>query len=246
MRQLAGTLWKILFLLHFTITLVLLYPFFAFLLKKPSRHPRCFRLMRFWAHLLIRPMGIFCRVKYHYKPSPGRRYIFVSNHTSYLDIIVSYCVLDDYFIYMGKQELGRVPLFNVFFKEMNILVDRKSRIGSHKAYKRAEEELKKGHSLILYPEGTISKEAPRLRPFKSGAFRLAIESGVPIVPITFVDNWKRLQDRPFLQGHSGPGPVHVVVHPPVPTAGRTLSDLQALSDEVRDIILSGLKPEHKP
>ncbi len=244
MRQIAGIIWKTLFLLHFTISLVLLYPFFAILLSRPRWYRSCFRLMRFWAHLLIWPMGIFYRTKYLYKPAHGRRYVFVSNHTSYLDIIISYCVLEDYFIYMGKQELSRVPLFNVFFRNMNILVDRKSRIGSHKAYKRAEEELRKGHSLILYPEGTISKEAPRMRPFKSGAFRLAIETGVPIVPITFVDNWKRLQDRAFLQGRSGPGVVNIIVHPPIPTAGRSLSEADQLSEEVKNVILSGLHPVH--
>jgi 1-acyl-sn-glycerol-3-phosphate acyltransferase len=242
MRQIAGILWKIIFLLHFTITLVLLYPLFAILLTNKKWYRHCFSLMRFWAHLLIWPMGIFYQTEYRYKPARGRKYIFVSNHTSYLDIIISYCVLDDYFIYMGKQELRKVPLFNVFFKDMNILVDRKSRIGSHKAYKRAEEELRKGHSLILYPEGTISKESPRMRPFKSGAFRLAIESGVPIVPITFVDNWKRLQDKPFLQGRSGPGRVHIIIHPPIPTAGRSMSEVSSLSDEVKAVIESGLNP----
>jgi 1-acyl-sn-glycerol-3-phosphate acyltransferase len=245
MRQTAGIIWKTIFLLHFTITLVLLYPFFAILLSRRSWHSHCFRLMRFWAHLLIMPMGIFYRTRYHYKPARGRKYIYVSNHTSYLDIIISYCVIEDFFIYMGKQELSKVPLFNVFFKSMNILVDRKSRIGSHKAYKRAEEELSKGHSLILYPEGTISKEAPRMRPFKTGAFRLAIEAGVPIVPITFVDNWKRLQDRAFFQGQSGPGLVHIVVHPPVPTAGRSIHEVQQLSDEVKHIIQSGFNPENQ-
>jgi hypothetical protein len=62
------------------------------------------------------------------------------------------------------------------------------------------------------------------------------------VPITFVDNWKRLQDKPFLQGRSGPGRVHIIIHPPIPTAGRSMSEVSSLSDEVKAVIESGLNP----
>ncbi len=129
---------------------------------------------------------------------------------------------------MGKDELRKAPLFNIFFRKMNILVDRKSRMGSHRAFVRASQEIDKGHSIILFPEGTISKESPKMRPFKNGAFKLAIDKQVPIVPITFVNNWEHLQDRAFLQGKSGPGVSLIYVHKPIETKGMTEADMLSL------------------
>ena len=86
------------------------------------------------------------------------------------------------------------------------------------------------------PEGTISRDSPKLRPFKNGAFKLAIEKQVPIVPITFLNNWKLLQDRPLLQGLSRPGLACIVVHKPIETKGLTLEDLLTLKAQVENII----------
>ena len=142
---------------------------------------------------------------------------------------------------MGKKELEKVPLFNIFFKEMNILVDRKTNTGSHKAFIRAGQELDKGNSVIIFPEGTISREAPKLRPFKNGAFRLAIDKQVEIVPITFINAWKRLQDMPFLQGKAGPGKVGIYIHKPITTEGLTENNQDELKQQVRNIIELKLK-----
>jgi 1-acyl-sn-glycerol-3-phosphate acyltransferase len=137
---------------------------------------------------------------------------------------------------MGKKELEKVPLFNIFFKDMNILVDRKSNTGSHRAFMRAGQEIENGSSVIIFPEGTISRDAPKLKPFKNGAFRLAIDKQVEIVPITFIHAWKRLQDMPFLQGKAGPGKVKIVVHAPIPTIGLTEANQDELKQKVRNCI----------
>jgi 1-acyl-sn-glycerol-3-phosphate acyltransferase len=196
--------------------------------------------MRFWAHLLVYNTGLRYKVKYEIPLNPNQTYIYCSNHTSYLDIILSYCIIPFYFVFMGKQELEKAPLFNVFFKKMNILVDRKSRTGSHRAFVSAGKELDKNRSVILFPEGTISKEAPKMRPFKNGAFRLAIDKQLPIVPITFYNNWRFLQDRAFLQGLSGPGVSHIYVHKPIETKGMTHGDMLMLKAMVHNKIESAM------
>ena len=142
---------------------------------------------------------------------------------------------------MGKQELEKVPLFNIFFKDMNILVNRKSMTASYQAFRRAAQELKSGHSVILFPEGTISRKAPILKDFKSGAFRLAIDEQVEIIPITFENNWKFLEDKAFLQGNMRPGLARIVVHEPISTIGLSDKDVEILKLKVKQIIEGPLK-----
>jgi 1-acyl-sn-glycerol-3-phosphate acyltransferase len=209
---------------------------------KKEWYKYAFKLKRIWAHLIIFPVGIFYNTDYRFKPEPNKVYVFCANHTSYIDIILSYCVLHNYFVFMGKQELEKVPLFNIFFKDMNILVDRKSNSGSYQALKRAEKEINDGKSVILFPEGTISRNVPVLKEFKNGAFKLAIDTQVEIVPITFVNNWKFLEDKPFLQGNMRPGYAKIVIHPPVSTLGLTETDIEALKIKVKSIIEEPLSP----
>lgn len=137
---------------------------------------------------------------------------------------------------MGKEELAKVPIFNIFFKNMNITVNRKSRISGKRAMDRCEEELKKGNSVVVFPEGTIPKNTPQLGNFKSGAFKLAIENQIPIIPITFLDNYKRLEMKGLFSGKAGPGIARAIIHEPIPTVGLTEKDLIPLQDKVYAII----------
>jgi 1-acyl-sn-glycerol-3-phosphate acyltransferase len=100
-------------------------------------------------------------------------------------------------------------------------------------------ELQKGQSVFLYPEGTISS-AGKLRGFKNGAFKLAIEQQVPIVPITFLNNWKLLQNGGFFKSHGRPGISRVIIHEPISTTGMTEDDLVSLRSKVHEIISNDL------
>lgn len=136
---------------------------------------------------------------------------------------------------MGKQELDKAPLFRIFFKEMNILVDRSSSMSSHRAFMRAGADIDKGASVFLFPEGTISSHG-KLRGFKNGAFKLAIEKQVPIVPVTYLNNWKLLQNGGFFKAYGRPGISKAVVHEPIPTIGMSEKDLVSLRTKVYDIM----------
>lgn len=174
-----------------------------------------FNVMQFWSKALILFSGLFLIVdrKEELPPSP---YIICPNHSSYLDIITMYQLFSEYFIFMGKAEINTWPLFNIFFtKGMNISVDRNRRMGAHIAYERAKEEVDRGHNIVIFPEGTIPTTAPYMRPFKNGAFKLSIEKNIPIVPVTFLTNWRRLQAGPALKQLGGPGISKIVVHPAV-------------------------------
>jgi 1-acyl-sn-glycerol-3-phosphate acyltransferase len=230
------TLWKILFLLNFILGLIILFPFFYILLSKRKWFPLAFKLKKFWAWWIMIIPGLFLSVKRKVPteklPQPA---VYCGNHVSYLDIVVSYLITPRYFVFMGKQELDKAPLFRIFFREMNILVDRSSNTASHRAFMRAGQDIDKGDSVFLFPEGTISSFG-KLRGFKNGAFKLAIDKQVPIVPVTYLNNWLLLQNGGFFKAHGRPGISRVVIHEPIPTVGMTEKDLVSLRTKVYEII----------
>jgi len=142
-------------------------------------------------------------------------------------------------LFMAKAELLQIPLFRNFFKYMDIPVNRKSNVDAHKAFIEAGERLDKGYSLIIFPEGTISNEGI-LKPFKNGAFKLAIEKQVPIIPVINLNNWKLLQNGGFLKSFGRPGIARIVVKDPIPTKGLTEENSVDLRNKVRDIIAAEL------
>jgi 1-acyl-sn-glycerol-3-phosphate acyltransferase len=229
-------LWKLWFVLSFLVTLIILYPVFLILLSNEDWFGAAFRLMRIWAFGLCYWTGIFPTVKYETGgekiPSPC---VLVSNHCSYLDIVLSYIAIPRYFVFVAKQELDKAPLFRIFFRRMNILVNRKSTVDSHKAYIHAGERIDKGKNVFIFPEATISSNGS-LIPFKNGAFKLAIDKQVPIVPLVFPDNWKLLQNGGFLKAHGRPGFARIVVRKAVETKGMTNADLLPLREKVKSII----------
>jgi 1-acyl-sn-glycerol-3-phosphate acyltransferase len=239
-------LWKALFMLNFILSMIVLYPIFYFLLAKKERFPKAFRLKKIWARWIFSLPGIFTKINYitpaNKLPQPA---VYCANHGSYLDIIAGYLVIPNYFVSMGKKELGKVPLFRSFFKEMNILVDRKSMTGSHRAFVQAGEQLKKGNSIFLFPEGGILSNTGKLHNFKNGAFKLAIDKQVPIIPITFLNNWKLFQNGVLIRTHGRPGISRVIVHEPISTVGMTSNDLVSLRTKVYDIILNDLNNYNK-
>lgn len=232
-------LWKLLFLLNFVTSLMILYPFFYMFLLNEKNYPKAFFLTKLWAHWLFIIPGVWISVKRKVsKEQLNTPCVYCSNHTSFLDIMYCYIIIPNYFVSMPKQELEKVPLFNILIKKLNIPVDRKSKMSSYKAFTVAGTYIDKGISVFLFPEGTISKRAPKMGKFKNGAFKLAIEKQVPIVPITFLNNWKILQAGSFFKGHAGPGIASAIIHKPIETKGMTLENLSMLREQVYQIIES--------
>src|SRR5690606_35170599 len=135
-----------------------------------------------------------------------------SNHSSYVDIPAITVMMPLYFNFMAKDELRKVPIFGIFFSTIDISVQRKNAVAAHNAFKKAGERLKRGTSMCLFPEGTITASAPKLEPFKDRAYRLAIEHQVPILPNTPPDNGKRLPDGKLF---CTPSKIRMFVHRPI-------------------------------
>ena len=138
--------------------------------------------------------------------------------------------------FISKAELAENPFFSIFAKTVDIPVNRDSRMASFRAFKRAEENLKNGITLIIFPEGKIGDDYPPiLHDFKNGPFRLAIELKIPILPVTSLNTWQIQWDSGFKLG-SRPGIVDIFVHKPIETTNLTINDADMLKNEVYNTI----------
>ncbi len=163
--------------------------------------------------------------------------MFVANHTSMIDIMLMLYVSKNPFVFVGKKELAKLPLFGFFYKRTCILVDRENPKSRREVFASAEAKLRQGLSVCIFPEGGVPDESIVLDTFKDGAFRLAIEHKIPIAPMTFHDNKKRFSYT-FFSG--GPGVLRVTLHPVIPTINMQQDQKRSLKEITRSIILNDL------
>ena len=141
---------------------------------------------------------------------------------------------------MGKDDLLTNPILGIFFKTIDIPVNRTSKISAFRAFKKAEENLEKGMSLIIFPEGGIEDVyPPKLAPFKNGPFRLAIDKNIPLVPVSLCNLWKLMWDDGKKFG-SAPGICNIFVHAPIDTTKMMLEDADDFKINVFKLINSKL------
>jgi 1-acyl-sn-glycerol-3-phosphate acyltransferase len=143
---------------------------------------------------------------------------------------------------VGKSSLSKVPLFGYVFAKVHITVDRSSIKSKYATVKRAAEAIDQGISLVMFPEGGTEKNPPRLEPFKDGAFRLAIEKQIPIVPVTIPYNWIILPSQQGLMVNRRTSVA--IYHKPLSTEGLSLQDQESLKDQVTQIIKTELSNHH--
>jgi 1-acyl-sn-glycerol-3-phosphate acyltransferase len=235
------TLWRIWFYLMMGIPIIIMLPFLVVSILKEKWYPYFFVMARIWAKAILFGSGFYYRVEREQKLDPEKSYMFVANHTSMADIMLMLAVVKNPFVFVGKKELSKIPLFGFFYKRTCILVDRNSARSRMEVFNRAEKRLQQGLSICIFPEGGVpADESILLDTFKDGAFRLAIEHNIPIVPLTFADNKKRFSYT-FFSG--SPGLMRAKVHAFISTEGKTIEnkkDIKEVKDEVRTIIYNQL------
>ncbi len=194
-------------------------------------------MARIWAKVILYGMGFYVIIERQQKLEKGKSYMLVSNHTSMADIMLMLTVISNPFVFVGKVELVKIPLFGFFYKRTCILVDRKSSKSRMSVFNSAQKRLNQGLSICIFPEGGVPNDQSLiLDTFKDGAFRLAIEHQIPIVPITFADNKKRFSYK-FFSG--SPGKMRAVVHPFIETIGlsaESKTDIKYLREATRELI----------
>lgn len=219
---------------------LILYLPLLYFSRKPERYRKMNHVRKIFGFLTSVLAGIVVRFRYKDKIDWSRKYIICANHTSNLDITAVSLMMRSNYAFMGKDELLDNPVTSLFFKTIDIPVNRESTISAYRAFKRAATYLNQGMSLVIFPEGKIADiYPPELQRFKNGPFRLAIEHNVPIIPVSIKDIWRLMWDDGWKYG-TRPGFYHICVHQPIDTAGLTIDDTDALRDRVFQTIKRGI------
>ena len=232
-------LYRIWFYVLVMLPIIILFPVLIVSISKESLYPLFFKLARLWSKFILIGMGFRWKISEDQELDKGKSYMFIANHTSMIDIMLMLVsIKTNPFVFVGKKELAKIPLFGYFYKRTCILVDRSSAKSRQAVFMRAQRRLESGLSICIFPEGKVPEEFIVLDEFKDGAFRLAINHQIPIVPLTFLDNKKRFSYT-FFSG--GPGMLRVHMHKFINTIGLNIKDTKIINETSREIILSKLE-----
>jgi 1-acyl-sn-glycerol-3-phosphate acyltransferase len=191
-----------------------------------------------WADIWFFLLFIHHRNIYIEKPVKGRSYIFVSNHISYMDSAIILKAFRRPVKPLGKVEMSRIPIFGFIYKNVIVSVDRSSSANRSKSVQVLKSVLRKGISVLVFPEGTFNLTHQPLKEFYDGAFRIAIETGTPIKPVLLLDAYTRMHYASVFS--LNPGKSRALFLPEIPVAGLTTSDVSQLREKVFSLMKAEL------
>ena len=223
-------------LLLFVGIMLLLFPFMliASLFGRITGGNMIYRLCMLWGDIWFFLVFIFHRNYYEQPPDKNKQYIFVANHISNLDAPIIVKAIRRPIRALGKTEMATVPVFGFIYKYAVVRVDRGDAADRAKSVRNMKSVLKKGISIIVFPEGTFNMTPNPLKDFYDGAFRVAIEAQTPIKPILFLDSYDRMHYKSFFS--LNPGRNRVVYLEEIPVEGLTQKDVAALRQLVYEVM----------
>jgi 1-acyl-sn-glycerol-3-phosphate acyltransferase len=194
---------------------------------------------RTWSRLILATTGVHVDVEGLERLTPGRTYVFVANHQSIYDIPILFWSLPYQLRIIAKESLGRFPFLGWHLRRTgHMLVDRR-RPDRVRIFGWASRLTSQGLSLIVFPEGTRSRDG-RVGRFKGGSFFLALQAGLPVVPLSVIGS-----RHVMLKGRLAtyPGRVKLVVHDPVDTTGLADADARVFAERVRELVAPAAESE---
>ena len=243
LRYLGQRLYTTWAVVWFIIPFVLIYPVQWFYHRRPGGGGVVHALNRFWSWLSITMWGVPVEVVRESAGPNPQPCVYVANHGSYVDIMMLFKYIPGFLNMMGKASLAKVPVWGPLFGNVYITVDRASAVSRGKAMVQARRSLAAGKSIAIFAEGRISpRPGHELLPLLDGAFQMAIEAGVPLVPVGMPLNHMFMPDVEKdlrVRYHR----LKIVFHPPIPTIGLTLADIPALKEKVATQLAGDFLPE---
>lgn len=190
-----------------------------------------------WSRLNALFIPLRVTVEGRERVDPSQSYVIVSNHQSHLDVFVLYGWLGVDFKWVMKQELRKVPGLGIACERLgHVFIDRSDHEAAMRSIGAAKARITGGTSVLFFPEGTRSRDGS-LRSFKKGAFRMAVDLGLPILPVTIRGTREML---PAASRDLRPGRARLVIHPPVAVDPTQPGEVERLSADVRSAIQSAL------
>lgn len=197
-----------------------------------------FNLCTWWADAWFFMIGIYHKNIYEVPHNTSHQYIFVANHISYLDAPILVKTVRQRVRVLGKVEMSQIPIFGFIYKNAIVTVDRRDAAKRAKSVRTLKSVIKRGISILMFPEGTFNETKKPLKDFYDGAFRIAIETQTPIKPVLFLDAYNRMH---YLSIFSlNPGISRSVFLEGITVDGLTLKDVQMLKQKTFDVMETAL------
>jgi 1-acyl-sn-glycerol-3-phosphate acyltransferase len=214
----------------FVISVLIALPFIALtsLGDSPKARRGVYLIIRNWSRVWLWMVGMPMTIDG--QPMPKGRYIIVANHISYIDTIIIFSAISSYFRPLGKKEISKIPVLGFIYKQIVILVNRESHDSRTKSMRLMWRVIKHEANIVIFPEGTFNETGEPLKSFYDGAFRLALTTGVSILPLVLPDT----NDRWHYSGwwKLWPGKNRAKFLEPVSVAGMEMKDMAVLKEKV--------------
>jgi 1-acyl-sn-glycerol-3-phosphate acyltransferase len=236
-KNVFRAIWRVWFYVYFGLSIIIMIPFLFFLTMNESQYPTLYKIIRGFSKSLVFVMGFRLKKETEEVLDSTKSYMFCPNHTSMMDPFILISMVKKPIVFVGKAELKKIPVFGFFYKRICILVDRGNAQSRKEVYNKAKRRLVNGTSVAIFPEGLVPTEDVILSPFKNGAFSLAIEHQIPIVPATYFD-CKRLFSWTYFKG--APGKFRIKQHHFISTKGLNRSNLNDLKEKTFNVIYNEL------
>jgi len=242
LRKIVQPFYTAYVVLSFLICLAVVFPLVAIISfgNNTAARSAINKVIKGWAHMWLWAIGMPLK---KVGRQPEGRYIIVANHTSYMDTVVIFPAVSGYFRVLGKKEISKVPLVGYIYKQIVILVDRSNQVSRSISMRLMWRVLRKEGHIILFPEGTFNETDAPLKSFYDGAFRLAVRTGVSVLPIIFPDTVDRWHYSAWWK--LWPGRNRVIYLDPIPAANLSPEDLPVLKEQVYKAMEEALKESRR-
>ncbi len=240
MRLMILFIWRVWFYILASIPVIFLFPFLAIAAFHPKGYNFYFWCARYiWSPFILFLSGFYTKIYYEEQLPLGESFILVANHTSYIDPFVMFQVSKNPFVFVGKKELVKIPIFGYIYKRAAVMVDRSSKKSRWGVYGRVDKQLSLGYSICIFPEVKYTDDTIFLNEFKRGAFKISIDHQIPIIPISFLDCKRKF---PWYPRFGYPGKLRVKTFkkmlPP-----KNINKLEDFKQQVWEVIFTGLKED---
>ncbi len=218
---------------------VFIWALFALMFGKIKGGNLLYRACVLWADVWFPLIFIWHKNVYVQRPGEHESYIFVANHISYLDAAMIPKTFRRPLRPLGKIEMAKIPVFGTIYKNVIVTVDRSSAAARAKSVQVLKSVLRKEISVLVFPEGTFNTTGQPLKDFYDGAFRIAIETGTPIMPVLFLNTYDRMNYRSVFS--LNPGKSRAVFLPEISVEGLSPADMPDLKAKVEMIMSEELR-----
>lgn len=226
-------LYTIYVVLVFVLTFFIQLPFFIIFTRLPKAKAGklIHRLFLLWCHIFFFLIAITIRIRGRKNIVKGRRYVVVANHQSYLDTPMIYVTLPFFVKTLAREDFGRIPLFGILYKYCTIPVDRSSAASKQQSFQKTIDTIVHDQQdVFIFPEGSFNDTDLLLKPFYSGAFRIAKATGSDILPVIFPDTGKRWNQKGFWEW--SPGISRAFILEPITAEEMAEMDIPSLKERV--------------